>query len=293
MSGEGTALRIGFVGANTPHAPLYARMINDGAVGGPKAQVVAVYDTDPSVAEAFVVDFPATRRLSAVEDFIGQVDGVMIIERDQRLHRSQAEPLLEAGIPVYINKPLADDMEDTTAILETVARTKTPMFAGSPYRFDEQVMAIQEGLPTWGPPRAAVAVGYREWMYYGVHPVEIVVAALGLTARWVRSVDPRPERDHVLIGYDDGLIATVVVVRDAVQPMELHVWGEHELRRFEATEDGEMRAYVNLLSAFLRMTATGEVPFDPESTREVMRILCAARESAATGEVIELSEPSR
>ncbi|MCX5428394.1 Gfo/Idh/MocA family oxidoreductase [Streptomyces sp. NBC_00257] len=99
-------MRIGIVGTDNSHVDQIVRHLNVGKAGG-DARVVALgggrgrrNDALAAVGGiAAVVDEPAA--------LIGLVDAVVVADRDGANHRQQAIPFLAAGLPVFVDKPLA------------------------------------------------------------------------------------------------------------------------------------------------------------------------------------------
>jgi predicted dehydrogenase len=279
-------LRIGMVAVNTPHAPVYARLLWDpdtpGASAEPQARITTIWDEDADRAAEYAREH-RTDVVPTPEAMIGAVDAVMIIEKDQRKHAAQAIPFLRAGVPTFINKPLADDMADALAIAAAARETQTPMFSTSALRFDREVLALKDRIAQTGPVRVAVSVGYRELMYYGVHAVEMLVTALGSGVEWVESRTEAGNRDIIHAQYSNGTTAIVLVLRDAVHVFELTTFGERAVDRAVVYDSSRNPMFADETRAFLRMVRTGEVPVKMDDTLEVMRILCAARESGRAG----------
>ena len=54
-------------------------------------------------------------------EMIGQIDGVLIESVDGSVHYERAKPLLEAGVPMFIDKPFTCSLEHAKAIAELYA----------------------------------------------------------------------------------------------------------------------------------------------------------------------------
>jgi predicted dehydrogenase len=287
-------IRVGMVAVNTPHAPTYARLLWDpdapGAPAEPRARITAIWDEDGDRARAFAREYGVAEVLPRPEDLIGRVDAIMVIEKDQRKHASQAIPFLRAGIPTFINKPMADDMPDAHAIAAAARETGTPMFSCSALRFDREVLALKARLAETGPVRVAISVGYRELMYYGVHAAEMLVTALGTGIEWVENRTEGGDRDVIHAQYADGKTALILVLRDAARVFELRTYAERATDRAVVLDSSENPMFADETHAFLRMARTGEVPVPMHETLEVMRILCGARESGRTGKRVYLRD---
>jgi len=280
-------VRVGMVAVNTPHAPLYARLLWDpdapGAPAEPQARITAIWDEDRERAAAFAREHMVPEVVARPEDMIGRVDAVMIIEKDQKKHAAQAIPLLRARLPVFINKPLADDMADANAIVACARETGTPMFSCSALRFDWEVVALKERLNERGPVRVGISIGYRDLMYYGVHPTEMLVSVLGTGVEWVENRTEGGDRDVIHVQYRDGRTGLVLVMRDTAKIFELQTFNERGRDRAVVADTSANPMFADETRAFLRMVRTGEAPVPVEETLDVMRILCGARESAKTG----------
>ena len=77
------------------------------------------------------------------------LDAAVILTPDDR-HRSVAEPLLNAKIPVFCEKPLATSLADADAILEAAYRNRTRLYVGHNMRHMPMVVLmrrlIQQGV---------------------------------------------------------------------------------------------------------------------------------------------------
>lgn len=195
-------MRIGIVGTENSHVDHYIRHFN-GEGRYPPHRVTALSggrdERNTALAQAGgiddVVDSPA--------DLVGRVDAAIVCSRDGRLHRAQAVPLLAAGLPVLVDKPLACDLEDARAILAAAVAGGVPVTSYSALRWAEPVDDLAATLATGSPPDLLAVSGpadpgseYGGLFFYGIHVVEI---ALRLTAgrplrrvQVSRSNDPYP-----------------------------------------------------------------------------------------------------
>lgn len=75
--------------------------------------------------------------LNSVEELVahtggpgsGQVHGAIVCTPDDT-HKAVAEILLQAGIPVYLEKPMSISLEDSDALVDLTASTGTPLYVG-------------------------------------------------------------------------------------------------------------------------------------------------------------------
>ena len=112
-------------------------------VGG---TVVAAVDPDPRTHERAARLFGDIPVFSSVAELLAsgiEIDGAFITTPDFT-HAEVAIELLEAGIPSYIEKPLAISIEDADRILETAYRTGTKVYVGHNMRHMQVVRMMKE-----------------------------------------------------------------------------------------------------------------------------------------------------
>ena len=123
---------MGVFGRN--HARVYRELAQQGGV-----QFTAIYDADPANARAIAEKFgvPAVQSLSALKD---TVDAVSIAVPTIQ-HVTVARELMEAGIDVLIEKPLASSLEEADELIRLAQRTGRIVQVGHLERFNPAVRA--------------------------------------------------------------------------------------------------------------------------------------------------------
>jgi len=105
------------------------------ALSLPEVEVCAIIDPVLGRASELAVEYGIKPLIAAhVTAVIGKVDGA-IVATPNHTHREVAIPLLEAGIPTFIEKPLATTVEDGQAIIEAAARGSAKVAIGHYQRF--------------------------------------------------------------------------------------------------------------------------------------------------------------
>jgi myo-inositol 2-dehydrogenase / D-chiro-inositol 1-dehydrogenase len=93
-------------------------------------EVVAVCDVDRAKAEALAEPIGAAvyAELGALLD--GEDLDAVVVATPPMAHREGATAVLERGLPLYLEKPIARTLDDARAIVETAARTGLPCAIG-------------------------------------------------------------------------------------------------------------------------------------------------------------------
>ncbi|MGC4190507.1 MAG: Gfo/Idh/MocA family oxidoreductase [Thermomicrobiales bacterium] len=186
--------RIGIVGSDNSHAVAYSRLVNRERVAGDDVQVVAIWGQEPE-RTAEVAELGAIPEIApSLTDLIGNVDLVFVVDRHGDLHRDHALPFLEAGIPTYVDKPLAIALDDCRQMIATAQRTGTFLTSMSSLRITPETNALAARLPDLGEIRAAQFAGpadpaspYGGLIFYATHTIEIALRLLGDDLQEVRA----------------------------------------------------------------------------------------------------------
>jgi predicted dehydrogenase len=284
---------IGMVGVNTSHADQFLRILNgtDGEpalVDGCPVTMLWGRDDDARVRE-LAGRHGVAETVADSAAMLGHVDGVLIIDDTGlgAMHAELATPFLEAGVPTFIDKPMALSWADARRLFDTAAQHGAPLFSASALAFAVERQAFQTELDRIGALSSLVSVGPGEWFNYGVHAVEMLLAVTD--ARPVRvHRHAYPERDIVVIDLADGPAAVVETLRDAAYLFHLTAYGADGHASMEIAD--ALGFYTGEMRAFAEMVRTGTVPVPAERTLDVLAIVEAGERSVERGEAIDISE---
>ncbi|MFC7594217.1 Gfo/Idh/MocA family protein [Terrabacter sp. GCM10028922] len=141
-----TSLRVGLVGYGSAgrgiHAPLLVRA----------GLTVAVVSTSNATrAEEVRADLPGTEVVPDLEALLA-VDGLdlVVLASPSGVHAEQAEQVIEAGLPLVVDKPLAVDASRALDVVDLAAHHGVPLTVFNNRRFDPELAALRtvrdEGL---------------------------------------------------------------------------------------------------------------------------------------------------
>jgi predicted dehydrogenase len=216
--------------------PLRAGVVGTGVFGGYHAQkwaalegvtLAAVFDVHPERAAELAGKFGASGGADQMA-FLASVD-IVSIAAPATAHADWAVAALQAGKPVYVEKPLATDLEGAQRILDAAAKAGAPVACG----FLERAAFKALGLPS--PPHRPVRIeAVRKGRSARNLDVSVVLdlmvhdldLALSLTPAEPFAVEAEGSRiEHELVdearaeaSFEDGLIATFSASRVAGTP---------------------------------------------------------------------------
>ncbi|HBE69114.1 MAG TPA: dehydrogenase [Planctomycetaceae bacterium] len=287
-------LRVGMIGLDTSHAPAFTKLMNDPKATGSLAQmrVVAAFpggSEDIATSRDRVGKFTAQLRdmdvkiVDSIEALIGQVDAVLLESVDGRKHLDQVRPVFEAGLPVFIDKPLGGDLTDAIAIAQLGEKHGARWFSSSSLRFSPSIYRFRQGVPELGKINGAAAWGpysfeptHSDLYWYGVHGAETLYTAMGTGCETVTCIE---NGDIIVVGqWSDGRTGTLRGIASAKQGYGLVVFGEKQI-----STDGRYEGYAPLVNQIGDFFLGQPAPVTPAETLEIFTFMKAAELSKAQG----------
>lgn len=289
---EGDVFRLGIIGTDTSHVPAFVKLFNDpnaegdyqrleivGAVKGGMPDNESSWSRKDKYAEE-IEPFGVTI-YETIEEMLPHVDGALIESVDGRPHLEFARPVIAAGKPMFIDKPMAGNLWETLEIFRLASEKNVPVFSASSLRYSEGIRRIREnsplgqthGVEAWSP--CALNELHPDFYWYGIHGVETLFTMMGPGCVSV-SRTSTPNYDLAVGVWADGRIGTFRGIRAGTAPYGGVVFGSKGVD-FAGKYDG----YKPLCDEICRFFLTGKLPFDPRETLEIMAFMTAADVSKA------------
>lgn len=170
--------RIGTVNIDTSHAPSFAEILLKGDV----ARYTAIYNdafrTDEEV-EDFIKKFGLEKRYTDLSEMAKNIDIAFIQSCDWDRHLELSKPFIDAGVPVFIDKPIVGNLKDAKT-LEKLDKEGKVILGTSAMRYTyehDSFFAIPEE-ERGNILHIEVMVGVDEFNY-AIHAVESIMGFLG------------------------------------------------------------------------------------------------------------------
>jgi predicted dehydrogenase len=268
--------------ADCPYAaiPAYLGAQPLETMGIPGARVTHIWTDDPAdapkVAAASLIDNVVARP----EEVIGQVDAVVVATDDGDDHVRRARPFVEAGLPVFIDKPMATNMTDLRQFVSWQRAGKV-LLSTSGMRYSPQMRLSAEQKAELGDLRWVTSFTCKTWERYGIHALEAVYPLLApgfLSAQ----TQAQAGSDLVHLTHESGVQVTLAAIHDAYGSFgAVHLYGTKGQLPLRLTDT--YNAFRGQLVAFVEMLRTGKPPFDFSQTVELMAIIIAGIRSRESG----------
>lgn len=227
------------------------------------------------VTHAWTQDDELTRKLcraaniehgvSEPQLMLGQVDAVLIARDDWRSHYPLAKPFLDAGLAVFIDKPLSLDLTELAYFKPYLEQGKLMSCSG--LRFAKELLDVK-GL---GKMRCINGTVVQDWERYGVHLLDAMFNTVA--ARPVSIARHPAGHDSFTIAMDDGSVFNVNAIGDGPKTFRLDYFGSRQHLQVDMRDN--FSAFRATLDFFFEMCRTGMPAIDPEDTLTIMYTLMA------------------
>ena len=292
-------LRAGMIGLTTSHVEAFSGVLNDPDATGDLADVEVVagftggIEDNPSSWDrrekyTEVLREKGIKIYDSLPELLENVDVVLVEEVDGRPHLELARQVIEAGKPLFIDKPLAASLADCIEIFRLAEEKNVPCFSSSSLRFSAGFQAARRGdspfgqiksCSAWSP--MSIEPHHPDLFWYGIHGCEILFTVMGPGCKTVT----REAQDKVVGVWDDGRIGTFTGQKG---------YGAEVVGSKSSGNAGGYDGYKPLVMEICKFFKTGKPPVSKEETLEIYTFMEAADESKRRGgEPVSMEEVFR
>jgi len=283
---EPKMLKAGIIGLDTSHAIAFTKTLNaekqkPEVVGW---KMVAAYPKGSPDIKSSTERVPGYTEemkkmgveiVDSIEELTKRVDVVFLETNDGRPHFEQLIPVLKAGKPCFIDKPIAGSLVDAIAIFEAAKKFKVPVFSSSSLRFGKNSLAARSGAfgkitraETSSP--ASLEATHPDLFWYGIHGVESLFTVMGTGCVSVKRGQTAEGKIEVIGQWTDGRVGTYREGK-GYEGKAIGDKGEGPV--------GSYDGYDPLLFEVLKFGRSGQPPVSEQETLEIYAFMEAADES--------------
>lgn len=284
--------RIGLIGLDTSHVVAFTKLINSSQAEHGCKVVVGYPGGSPDVTSSATRVEGYTKQLresygveivDTIEELCRKVDGVMIESVDGRPHLKQAIPVIKAGKPLFVDKPMAGNLADVIEIFRLAKENNAPCWSSSSLRYSPAIVEMLTdntageilGCDTYGP--CSLEEHHPDLYWYGVHGVEMLFTIMGTGCKSVRRVQT-DNYEHVVGIWEGGRVGTFRGLKKGKSGYGFTVYGTKGVM-----QGGKFGGYDPLVANVLEFFKTGKVPVPAEETIEMFAFMSAADVSKERG----------
>jgi hypothetical protein len=248
----------------------------DETLGIKGAKVTHIWTDDPEATNHVARASLIPNIVKKPEEVIGEVDAVIIATDKGWEHVERCRPFVEAGIPVFVDKPLADNEKDLKIFSKWIKEGKI-ILSSSCMRYCKEFLPFRCSTHNLGKIRFASITTDKSWERYGIHALEGIYPILGPGFISVRNIGTI---DRNIVHLKHSCSADVIIA--AIDDMDasfgvLKLCGTKGYAQTAMVDD--FYAFKTQLESFIIYLRTGSLPFPFSETEELMKIIIAGIQS--------------
>jgi len=243
-------------------------------------QVTSVWTQDRAISESIAKTTHINHVAISLEEMSTKVDAVILGRDDPENHVIMAKPFIDAGIPIFIDKPISTTIEDLDYFSAECAKGKLIMSCSS-MRYANEGRIVKQELLSLGKLELATAVGKKDWTKYGVHLLEALFSLLDDPKPVSVMHIGKPGKDIVHIDFENGFQATLHLFMDISSTFQISLYGQEGWRLIDIKNSYSM--FRDNIIEFVRSVQEGKSRLSFDKTENIIRTLIGAGESLKHG----------
>ena len=263
-------LKIGMVGAENSHTASIAKVLNvETRIRGVRA--THVWGETRAFARAAAEAGQIGQIVRRPEDMIGQVDAAVVDHRHAKLHLPAAKALLEAKIPLFVDKPFCYRAPEGRRFLDRARELSVPVCSYSTLPKQASFAELKKQARRLGDLHAVVSTGAcdvkSKWggvFFYGIHQVDMVLRVLGYDVTHAQVSRGSGQNHTAMLSFGSGAVATMNLIGGGPAGFHMSVIGGKG--RLDEAIVSDESPYLASTRDFVRMFKTGKT----EETDETM-----------------------
>jgi predicted dehydrogenase len=286
-------MRIGIVGAENSHCAQIAKALNV-EKGVPDCEVTHVWGETPEFAAKAAEEGSIPTIVDNYTDMIGAVDGIVVDHRDGADHLPAAHPFVEAGIPVFVDKPFCTDLDEGIKFVRFARKKGVAITSYSVLSLQMSALKFAQEIGAIGALRSLVTAGpvdidseYSGVFFYAIHQVDLICSLIDAAPLQVAAL--RHGDDGIAsISFESGPLAVVNCLKDWYPAGFLATaYGDEKVCHSPLPFDD--KTYLAGIRRFCDMFASGKEPAPPAAYLRPVAILQAMRQSFDTGRPVDVA----
>ena len=201
--------KVGILGTENSHALAFARLIKEKAKYR-DVEITGVYGYDAAANQKLLNEGLVSYVAQDPHEFLGKVDGIVVVARHGDHHHEYALPYVKAGIPAFIDKPFTVDLEKAQELLDAAKENGALICGGSSLKFADEFLPLkryaEKNTVVGGYVAAPINMvnDYAGFYFYSQHLIEILFTVFGKDIKTVYASCPDESKNRVsvIVGYD-------------------------------------------------------------------------------------------
>lgn len=244
-----------------------------------KGEVSHIWTQDYSLSQHIALAANIQNVCLEMKEMIGNVDAILLARDDAENHLKHAKDFLEAGLPIYIDKPFALKKEYAHELWD-LSKYEKQVFTCSALKYAKEFQPEALQRNRIGNIRTVWATIPQKWNKYAVHLIESVMNLLPQRGG-VLKVEPLGIETEDLEGaqvlWESGITAVFQTFNLPSTPLWIRVLGDKGYQDLTLTDS--FGAFKSALEHFVDLINGDKENIPKEFTLEMIQILDKGRDA--------------
>ena len=167
---------------------------------------------------------------TSIEDLLRNVDAVLLARDDADTHYDFAKPVIEAGLPIYIDKPIASNLKEANKILN-LEKFPNQIFTCSAISYSNDFNLSDTDKRDLGNIKHIDACISKSWEKYSIHIIEPVLKLIGYKNKIINhTVLKNSDKVILCIEMENDLTTKFSTLGNLNSPVNIRLYGEKTYR---------------------------------------------------------------
>jgi len=237
----------------------------------PNAKVTHIWTQDKKQAEHIAKSCNIKYIVENYEDMIGKIDGILLARDDYENHYEISKPFINAGLPIYIDKPLAIKTNIANQMFN-LEKYKNQIFTCSAIAYAKEFALTKNEIDKLGNIKYVDACIMKDWEKYGIHIIEPVLKIIGDQGQIQKTnIIQNNSIKKVSISWESGLITSFTTLGKIPSPISIRLFGTNEYKNLIFKDT--FFAFKKALQTFVNIILKKENPPSKNFTLQVIDII--------------------
>lgn len=284
-------MKIAILGTENSHAKAFAELIHDDRdFAG--IEIVGAYGYDDTANRKLLESGLVTRFAKRPDEFVNEVDGVLVTARHGDQHYEYAMPYIKAGKAAFIDKPFTVRTVYADELIAEAQKSGALVCGGSSLKFlrelDELKSFITDKHIVGGHVNAPINMvnDYAGFYFYAQHLIEMMTAVFGFEVKKVLAYCPDHAKNRLSVIFDYGEFDVTANYTGSYE-YSVTVLSDKASDRIATFDLGD--CYKQELTEFTEMVKTGKLPHPLGDLRKPVALLHAVEQSYTEGRCVSVT----
>ncbi|MFH1644454.1 MAG: hypothetical protein ABIA74_04745, partial [bacterium] len=176
---------------------------------------------------------------------------------DYQNHYKMSKPFIEAGLPIYIDKPLTITTKDAKKIF-SLEKYKDQIFTCSALSFAKELQLNEKDKAEIGQISHIDAIVIKDWNKYGIHVIEPIMKILSNDYKNPESLKinktfKQTSKDKKIVSFkfQNKVTTTITTLGKLTSPISIRIFGKNGFK--ELVFKDTFSAFKNALQKFINI----------------------------------------